>query len=1143
MTLSPVGLLKTRRLWPLALAQSCGALNDNLVKNAMVVLAIFTLGIGGAGLSALAGALFIAPYILLSATAGSIADRLSKPRVIVAYKAAEVMLMVAAATAFLAQSVPGLLAVLFGLGVQAALFGPVKYGVLPELLREDELVAGNGIIEATTFLSIVIGTVAGGALILLDNGSLIVGAVGIALSLGGLFAALCIQSVLPADPALRVNPNLFTETWRVMRHATSIRAIWLSVLGLSWFWTMGATLMAEFPVVARDTLHSDGSVLILLLTVFASGVGVGSIGCAKLLKGEISPRLVPFAALGISVFCWDFASAASAAGAADGLSSASLVLASWPGWRMTVDLFLLAANGGVFSVPLYAIIQDTAQPSERSRMIAANNIMNALFMVAGAAAAALLAAAGFDAPAVLHIAAVANFLVALWIIRILPHEIFRALFRWYFTTFHRVEVTGLVHYKKAGDRVVIVSNHQSYADAALIAAFLPGNPSFAIDTNQARKWWVRLFTAAVETFPVDVQSPYSVKRMVEAVRDHGRKLMIFPEGRLTRTGALMKVYEGAGLVADKAHARILPVSIEGLQFTPLGRMAGKLHLRWFPRLKVTILPPVDLAPPDAEHLTHRQRREAIGRALQDVMVEALFRSKDINRTLFQAVLDARDRHGGRTLIAEDIQRQPIPYDRLILGSVALGRALRQAAPGQTHIGLLMPNAVATVVAVTGLTAFGAVPCMLNVSAGAESMLSACKAASVRTVVSSRTFIEKGRLSSIVERMTAEVRFVWLEDVRAAIGLRAKLRAKLDSWRARRLPGATVSPDAGAVVLFTSGSEGSPKGVVLSHRNIVANCAQVASVVDFHSGDIVFNAMPMFHSFGLTGGTILPLVSGVRTFHYPSPLHYRIVPGLVYDTDATICFGTDTFLNGWARYAHPYDFYAMRYIFAGAEKVRDETRRLFADRFGVRVLEGYGTTETAPVLALNTAMHCRPGTVGRFLPAIEHRLDPVAGIETGGRLQVRGPNVMRGYLRDTAPGVLEPLPEGWYDTGDIVSVDAAGFVTIIGRAKRFAKIGGEMVSMAAAESLVSSLWPGDVHAVVSLPDARKGEQLVLVTSHAGAGSPALLAHARARGVPAIMVPRTILTVASVPLLGSGKVNYPAAQRVVEAAQAGEGIMVA
>ena len=234
-------------------------------------------------------------------------------------------------------------------------------------------------------------------------------------------------------------------------------------------------------------------------------------------------------------------------------------------------------------------------------------------------------------------------------------------------------------------------------------------------------------------------------------------------------------------------------------------------------------------------------------------------------------------------------------------------------------------------------------------------------------------------------MAEEVRFVWLEDVRASIGLRAKLRAKRDAWRARRLPGAATDPDAPAVVLFTSGSEGTPKGVVLSHRNLLANCAQIASVIDFHGGDIVFNAMPMFHAFGLTGGTILPLVSGVRTFHYPSPLHYRIVPALIYDTDATICFGTDTFLNGWARYAHPYDFYAMRYIFAGAEKVREETRHLFADRFGVRVLEGYGATETSPVLALNTAMHCRPGTVGRFLPGIEWRLEPVAGIDTGGRL--------------------------------------------------------------------------------------------------------------------------------------------------------------
>ena len=383
MSVSPIGLLKTRRLWPLALTQSCGALNDNLVKNAMVVLALFQLGIGGAGLSALAGALFIAPYILLSATAGKLADRFSKPRVILIYKAAEVLLMAAAAAAFLTESVPGLLVVLTGLGVQATLFGPVKYGLLPEHLAEDELVAGNGVIEATTFLSIVCGTVAGGALVLLPHGTAWVGAAGVALSLLGLFAAIRIPASPAADPSLRITPNLFAETWRVVRHAAAIRPIWLSVLGLSWFWTMGATLMTEFPVVARDTLQSDGTVLTLLLSVFAIGVGAGSMQCARLLHGEVSARLVPFAALGISLFCWDFASAAASARHASRRAAAALT--SFAGWRMIVDLFLLAACGGVFSVPLYAIIQDAAAPSERSRMIAANNIMNALFMVAGAA--------------------------------------------------------------------------------------------------------------------------------------------------------------------------------------------------------------------------------------------------------------------------------------------------------------------------------------------------------------------------------------------------------------------------------------------------------------------------------------------------------------------------------------------------------------------------------------------------------------------------------------------------------------------------------------------------------------------------------------------------------------------------------------
>jgi acyl-[acyl-carrier-protein]-phospholipid O-acyltransferase/long-chain-fatty-acid--[acyl-carrier-protein] ligase len=1126
--MSPIGLLKTRRLGPLVLAQSCGALNDNLVKNAMVVLAIFQLQIGGAGLSALAGALFIAPYALLSATAGKLADRFAKPRLIRLYKMMEVGLMVLAALAFLSGNVPALLAVLVGLGLQATLFGPVKYGVLPELLAEDELIAGNGMIEATTFLSVVIGTVAGGGLVLLDDGSAVVGATGVVLSLVGLLGAMRVPQAAAADPSLRVRWNLLAETRDLLRLAYGQHEIWLCILGLSWFWTVGATLLTEFPLIARDTLHGDGSVMTLLLSVFAVGVGTGSILCAKFLHGEISPRFVPFAAWGISLFCWDFARATEAAGA---LADAAAVAGSLQGWRIGVDLFLLAGCGGIFSVPLYAIIQDVAKPPERSRMVAANNVMNAAFMVLGSGAAAAMAGVGFSAPHVLVVTAAANLLVALWIVRILPHEVYRSLFRWFFRTFHGVNVRGLENYRAAGARVVIVSNHQSYFDACLIAAFLPDNPTFAVDTAQFKKWWAKPFLSAVDTFPIDARSPYTVKRMIEAVRDHDRKLMIFPEGRLTRTGALMKVYEGAGLVADKARARILPISIDGPRFSHLGKVASRIHRRWFPPLTVNIWPSVDLTPPNAETLSPRNRRMAIGGALQDVMVDAVFRAQNIDRTLFGAILDAAHTHGKSTVIAEDIARTPITYRRLILGAAALGRALAREVPEGGKIGVLLPNAVGSVVTFAGLQAFSRVPCLLNPSAGATSVLASCRTATIGVVVSSRDFIQRGKLSRLVEQMTEQVRFVWLEDVRARIGFREKIKAKFDALMPARLPGAHADPGGPAVVLFTSGSEGNPKGVALSHRNILANCAQLSSVIDFHGGDIVFNAMPMFHSFGLTGGTILPLVSGVRTFHYPSPLHYRIIPGLIYDTDATICFGTDTFLNGWARYAHPYDFYAMRYIFAGAEKVREETKRLFADRFGVRILEGYGATETAPVIALNTAMHCRANTVGRLLPGIDYRLEPIPGIEAGGRLHVRGPNVMLGYYYSNEPGVLQPLLDHWYDTGDIVSIGDDGFVSIQGRAKRFAKIGGEMVSLAAAEVLVFSLWPDDQHAVVFVPDPRKGERLILVTSRPGADLAALLAHARGRGVPEIMIPRVLLPVSSMPVLSTGKTDYPAVERLV------------
>ena len=1130
-----MSLMTSRRLGPLLLTQTLSAFNDNLLKNALVVLILFRASqSAGPALVALAGGVFILPYALLSATAGQVADRFEKSAVLRRVKWIELAIMAVAVAGFLLDSTALLFAVLGGLGLQATFLSPLKNALLPDHLAEHELVAGNGLIEAGTFLGILAGTLAGSLLITLPHGAAIVSVLGVVVAVGGIVSAMGVPPAPVAAPDLRIGWNIVAETVALLRLARQNRPVWLCILGLSWFWTVGATLLAELPTLVRQVLGASEHVLTLLLVFFSVGAAIGSALCGRLLKGEVSARLVPFAGIGLSVFMWDFGHAA--AGAA-GLADVGAVLRSPAGWRMLADVTLLAACGGVFSVPLYAVMQDRAEPDRLARTVGANNVANAAAIAVAAGITAVLALWGVGPVAILLLTAALNLLVAFWIMRILPRDTVRALFRFYFLVFHRARVSGLENLPPTDTRSVVVVNHQSFLDGCFVAAFLPGEPVFAVNVHIARRWWARLFLAAVRHFPVDPANPFSTRAMVKAVRD-GQRLVIFPEGRITVTGALMKVYEGAGMVAEKAEAAIVPVRIDGLQYTKLSRMGGLLRRRWFPHLTLTVREPVALSL--APDLFGRARRRAVAGQLQAVMERGALATAPIDRTLWTALVDAAARNGGGTPILEDIARAPLTYRKLVLGATVLGRRLAGETTAR-QIGLMLPNANAAVAAFMGLQAFGRVPAMLNYSAGAEAMLSACAAAEVDTVVSSRAFVEKGKLAAVVERMGKAVRFVWLEDVRAGIGRGDKLRGWLLSLRPRRLPGAAGTPDAPAVVLFTSGSEGAPKGVVLSHRNLLANIAQVAAVIDFTAADRVFNAMPMFHSFGLTGGTLLPLLSGVRCFLYPSPLHYRIVPELIYDTDATVAFGTDTFLTGWARFAHSYDFRSVRYMISGAEKVRDETRRTYAERFGVRVLEGYGATETAPVLALNTPMTGRPGTAGRLLPGIEHRLDPVGGIEGGGRLVVRGPNVMLGYLRHTAPGVLEVPEGGWYDTGDICAVDGQGFVSILARAKRFAKIAGEMVSMPAAEALAVAAWPDAQHAVVSVPDARKGEALVLLTTQADAAPGVLLAQARERGTPEIAVPRTVRVVAGLPLLGTGKVDYVAATRLAreddEAAAAG------
>jgi acyl-[acyl-carrier-protein]-phospholipid O-acyltransferase / long-chain-fatty-acid--[acyl-carrier-protein] ligase len=400
-----LSLLGTRRFLPLCVAQGCGALNDNLVRNALVVLALFKAGAAGPVLVALAAGLFVFPYVLFSATAGQLADSNDKSRLIRLLKWAELALMGVAALGFLLDSVPILLLVLVALGVQASFFGPLKYGILPDHLRPNELLAGNGLIEATTFLAILTGTMAGGWLVMNRNGAAIISSVGLGVAVLGLLAALPIPLAPPRGDIRRVDWRIFRATNAVVRQALENRAVWPPILGISWFWTLGATLIAQFPVVAKVTLGAEGEVVSLFLTMFSLGIGAGSLLCVVLLRNRTSPSLAVVALLGISLFTWDFATTCSNA---EGLVSVSAVVASPTGWRILLDLVLLSACGGFFSVPLYAEIQRRARPDWRARTVAANNVLNAAFMVAGAVVAAGLAAAGVVAPPILMLTALIN---------------------------------------------------------------------------------------------------------------------------------------------------------------------------------------------------------------------------------------------------------------------------------------------------------------------------------------------------------------------------------------------------------------------------------------------------------------------------------------------------------------------------------------------------------------------------------------------------------------------------------------------------------------------------------------------------------------------------------------------------------------
>ena len=1132
-------LMLKRRFAPLFWAQFFSAFNDNFLKNALVFIILYKLaGSHGEALVTLAGGLFIAPFFLLSGVGGQMADRFDKAVMAQRLKLAEIGAAAVAVLGFTLHSVPVLFVALFLFGVIAALFGPIKYGILPDHLKREELPAGNALIEGATFIAILLGTVAGGLTAREGGDAAQLSLLILVFALACWGATLFIPKTGPAAPDLVVDRNILRSTRDLLKDLWGDARLWRTGVMVSLFWLIGAVVMSLLPSLVKNGMGGTEMVVSTYLGIFAIAIAVGSGIGSFLSSGRIVLLPVPVAGVVMGLFALDLGWAVSGIVAHQPAQDIGAFFANSSAWRVGIDLAGLAIAGGVFVVPSFAATQAWAPADKRARIVAAVNVLSAAFMVAGAVVVALLQAAGLTLSHLFLLIGVLTIAASIWILRTLPTNPLSDFLSILFRAFYRVEVSGRENIAKAGDNAIIALNHVSFLDAALALSILDREPVFAIDHGIAQRWWVKPFLKLTRAMPLDPARPLATRSLINAVKN-GESLVIFPEGRLTVTGSLMKVYDGVGMIAEKSGAQIVPVRIEGLEATIFSRLTREqVRRRWFPKVRVTVLEPVSLTV--AEELKGKPRRQAAGAALYQIMSDLIFKTTDIDRSVFAAVAEAAKLNGKGRVAVEDPITGTLTYKRLLIGAEVLGRKLMPLAGKGEAIGVMLPNANGAAVTLLGLMSAARVPAMINFTAGASNIAAACKAAEVKAIVTSRAFVEKGRMGPLIEALQADVRIVYLEDVRATVTTGDKLWGL---WR-HGTPIEEAKGSDRAAILFTSGSEGAPKGVVLSHRNMLANAAQAAARIDFGRRDKVFNVLPVFHSFGLTAGLVLPLVSGVPVYLYPSPLHYRMVPELVYGCNATILFGTDTFLTGYARAAHPYDLRSLRYIVAGAEPVKDTTRRTYAEKFGLRILEGYGVTETAPVLALNTPMFNRFGTVGRIMPGMEARLEPMPGVEEGGRLHVSGPNIMLGYLKSENPGVLEPPPEGWHDTGDIVVIDKDGFVTIKGRAKRFAKIAGEMVSLAAVEALAAECWPGVLSGVASLPDARKGERLVLVTQQKDATRAAFQAFAKGKGAADLMIPAEVMVVPAVPVLGSGKLDFAGISKLVkERAQAPVAAVVA
>jgi len=1119
--------------WSLIATQFQGAFNDNGLKFLIIYLIV------GTNLTPdeeetkvlLVGALFALPFILFSMTGGFLADRFSKRTVTIGTKFFEIAVMIFAIAGFALHNMPMLLAALFLASTQGALFGPSKYGLLPEILPENRLSWGNGVIELGTFLAAIAGTVVAGQLPKWFGGHQeYSGAFFLGCSVVGLVTSLGITHVQAADPAKKFQLNFLGDLWQHGERIAKDRVLWLAVAGNTYFFFLGALLQFDIVFYGRDVLHVASSRGSLLQAAIAIGIGLGSLAAGYLSGGKIEYGLIPLGAIGITTF--------------------GFLLAA-PGLSFEAVLILLAALGffgGFFIVPISALLQHRPEEEHRGGVLASANLLSFVGILAASIVYYLCKHFLQLGPAGIFFWASVGTLGALaYVLWLLPDSLLRLLLWIAAHTLYRLDLKGQEMIPARGG-ALLTPNHASWVDAVLLIAATDRPIRFLMFKGVYDNPVIKPFARMLKIIPIaSDQGPremiHSLREASEALRN-GEVVCIFPEGEITRIGQMLPFRRGFERIIKGIDVPIVPVNIDGIWGSIFSFSGGHFLWKW-PR---TIPYPVRIT--FGKPLPSTSTAPEVRQAVQELGVDAFQRRRRYMKPLTRSFVQAARRHPRRFAMA-DGRTPKLTFGDSLIKTVFLARRLRPLWRNQKMVGILLPPSIPGALVNWAALLLGKVPINLNYTSSNESIASCAKQCDLKTVVTSRQFLEK-----VPVQPPGEV--IYAEDLALNAGFGEKIAALL---AAKLLPARLLelflgvarppSLDDAASVIFSSGSTGDPKGVMLSHFNLASNVAQIEQVFHLHDGDRILGILPFFHSFGFTGTLCLPPLAGIGVVFHVSPLDAQVIGALISRYAVTMLLSTPTFLNSYARRCPPEAFGSLRIVMAGAEKLPERIAQNFEDHFGIRPLEGYGCTECSPVVAVNTydfraayfrQIGAKRGTIGHPLPGIGvHIIDPESGeslpVDKPGLLLVRGPNVMVGYL-NRPDKTAEVLKDGWYNTGDIATVDEDGFLRITDRLSRFSKIGGEMVPHIRVEEKLHELLgaDGQVLAVTAIPDEKKGERLVVIHTLKEEVLRDALEKLAKSDLPALWKPRPdqFLFVEKLPYLGTGKLDL---RKLREIAQAG------